>query len=76
MSGKELGKAITDRMKYDFKPSAVQSSRFTKVQKASSLSGNQIMSLGSQMIFDLPNLGVVFNIYWATTYFRFGINIQ
>ena len=76
MSGKGTGEAVSDRMKYGFKPSAVRSSSFTKVLKASSPSANQIMSLGNQIIFDVPNLGTGYYIDWSTSYFRFGINIQ
>ena len=76
MSGKGTGEAVSDRMKYGFKPSAVRSSSFTKVLKASSPSANQIMSLGNQIIFDVPNLGTGYYIDWSTSYFRFGINVQ
>lgn len=76
MSGKGTGEAVTDRMKYGFKPSAVRSSNFTKVLKASNPSGSQTVALGNQITFDLPNLGTGYYVDWSTSYFRFGINVQ
>jgi hypothetical protein len=76
MSGKGGSEAITDRMRFGIKPSAVRSSNFIKVQKASSPSGNQLLSLGNQIIFDIPNLGSGYYIDWSTSYFRFGIAMQ
>ena len=76
MSGKGAPSAVSDKMKFGVKPSAVRSSSFLKVQKAASPSGNQTMSLGNQIIFDIPNLGTGYYIDWSTSYFRFGVNVQ
>ena len=76
MSGNGAASAVSDKMKFGVKPSAVRSSSFLKIQKAASPSGNQVMSLGNQIIFDVPNLGTGYYIDWSTSYFRFGINVQ
>ena len=67
MSGKGAPLAVSDKMKFGVKPSAVRSSSFLKVQKVASPSGNQVMSLGNQIIFDIPNLGSGYYIDGSTS---------
>ena len=66
--------AITDRMKYGVKPSAVRSERYLNNIKASNGS-NFKCTLGQDIIFDVPALGNGYYCDFSTSYIRFRVDM-
>ena len=70
----ETAVAITDRMKYGVKPSAVRSENYLHNIKASN--GPQFeVSMGQDIIFDVPALGNGYYCNFSTSYFRVKVDI-
>ena len=66
--------AITDRMKYGEKPSAVRSKNYLHNIKASN--GPQFeVQMGQDIIFDIPALGNGYYCDFSTSYFRVKVDI-
>ena len=71
----ETAVAITDRMKYGVKPSAVRSENYLHNIKASN--GPQFeVSMGQDIIFDVPALGNGYYCDFSTSYFRVKVDVQ
>ena len=66
--------AVSDRMKYGVKPSAVRSENYLHNIKASN--GSQFpMQLGQDIIFDVPALGNGYYCDFSTSYFRCRVDV-
>lgn len=74
MSGMS-GKAISDRMRYGIKPSAVRSENLLHYYKANNGSSFDV-AVGNEMIFQVPALGGGHYIDWSTSYFRAHVQID
>lgn len=70
-----VGDAITDRMKYGIKPSAVRSDNLLHYYKADNGSSFN-MQLGQDIIFQVPSIGGGYYIDWSTSYFRVQVQID
>ena len=71
----ETAVAITDRMKYGVKPSAVRSENYLHNIKASN--GPQFdVQMGQDIIFDIPALGNGYYCDFSTSYFRVKVDVQ
>jgi hypothetical protein len=66
--------AVSDRMKYGIKPSAVQSENNLHNSKASNGSSFP-MQLGQYIIFDIPALGNGYYCDFSTSYFRCRVDV-
>ena len=70
----ETAVAITDRMKYGVKPSAVRSENYLHNIKASN--GPQFdVQMGQDIIFDVPALGNGYYCDFSTSYFRVKVDV-
>ena len=70
----ETAVAITDRMKYGVKPSAVRSENYLHNIKASN--GPQFdVQMGQDIIFDVPALGNGYYCDFSTSYFRVKVDM-
>ena len=70
----ESAVAITDRMKYEVKPSAVRSESYLHNIKASNGSNFNYV-LGQDIIFDIPALGNGYYCDFSTSYIRFRVDV-
>ena len=66
--------AVSDRMKYGIKPSAVRSENYLHNIKASNGSSFP-MNLGQDIIFDVPALGNGYYCDFSTSYFRCRVDV-
>ena len=66
--------AVSDRMKYGIKPSAVRSENYLHNIKASNGSSFP-MTLGQDIIFDVPALGNGYYCDFSTSYFRCRVDV-
>jgi hypothetical protein len=74
MSG-DAGQAVTDRMKYGIKPSAVRSENM--LHNIKSVNGTSFpLQLGQEIIFEVPALGNGYYCDFSTSYFRFRVNVE
>ena len=74
MSG-SAGLAVSDRMKYGIKPSAVRSENYLHNIKATNGS-NFNMQMGQDIIFEVPALGNGYYCDFSTSYFRFNVAVN
>ena len=65
--------AVTDRMKYTIKPSAVRSENLLHNFKATNGRAFPIQ-LGQEIIFEFPGMGNGYYCDFSTSYFRMGVN--
>ena len=71
MSG-EAGVAVTDRMKYGIKPSAVRSE--TMLHNIKAVNGVSFpLQVGQDIIFEVPALGNGYYCDFSTSYFRMNV---
>ena len=70
----ETAVAITDRMKYGVKPSAVRSENYLHNIKASNGSTFKYQ-MGQDIIFDVPALGNGYYCDFSTSYFRMKMDV-
>ena len=70
----ETAVAITDRMKYGVKPSAVRSENYLHNIKASNGS-SFLCQMGQDIIFDVPALGNGYYCDFSTSYFRMKVDV-
>ena len=74
MSG-EAGVAVTDRMKYGIKPSAVRSE--TMLHNIKAVNGVSFpLQLGQDIIFEIPALGNGYYCDFSTSYFRMNVKVS
>ena len=73
MSG-EVGVAVSDCMRYGVKPSAVRSENYLHNIKATNGSSFDV-SLGQDIIFEVPALANGYYCDFSTSYFRFKVDI-
>lgn len=66
--------AITDRMKYGVKPSAVRSENYLHNIKATNGATFDV-SMGQDLIFDVPALGNGYYCDFSTSYFRMRVDV-
>ena len=74
MSG-EVGAAVSDRMRYGVKPSAVRSENYLHNIKAVNGSGFDV-AMGQDIIFEVPALGNGYYCDFSTSYFRFRVDVN
>ena len=73
MSG-EAGVAVTDRMRYGIKPSAVRSE--TMLHNIKAVNGVSFpLQLGQDIIFEVPALGNGYYCDFSTSYFRMNVSV-
>ena len=70
----ETAVAISDRMKYGVKPSAVRSENYLHNIKASQGPSFEVQ-LGQRIIFDVPALGNGYFCDFSTSYFRVKVDV-
>ena len=70
----ETAVAITDRMKYGVKPSAVRSENYLHDIKASN-GPSFTCQMGQDIIFDIPALGNGYYCDFSTSYFRVKVDV-
>ena len=73
MSG-EVGVAVSDRMRYGVKPSAVRSENYLHNIKATNGSTFDL-NLGQDIIFEVPALANGYYCDFSTSYFRVKVNV-
>lgn len=73
MSG-VAGVAVTDRMKYGVKPSAVKTENLLYNIKATN-GADMDLQLGNEVIFEVPSMGNGYYCDLGNSYFRFGIQL-
>ena len=74
MSG-VVGTAVSDRMKYGVKPSAVKTENLLHNIKATT-GHNTPIALGNEVIFEIPSMGNGYYCDLGNSYFRFGIGVS
>ena len=70
----ETAVAITDRMKYGVKPSAVRSENYLHNIKASNTPQFDVQ-MGQDIIFDISALGNGYDCNFSTSYFRVKVDV-